>query len=88
LLEALNIGSYKLDGGSLPQIFVRIKDPYKIRALSQSYNYRNDILSDVEKRYKRGIAIMEEFFGSNFKNEERWNFIEDYFQGEAVVKLE
>ncbi len=85
LLEAFDLGSYEIAGGQLPQIFIRINDPYKIRTLIQSSDYRNEILQDVENRHKRGIKIMEKFFGSIMNNEERWNFIEDYFLGEEVV---
>ena len=85
LIEALKLGNYEMSGGQLPQIFIRINDPFKLKTLIQSENYSNEILQDVESRYKRGVKIMDKFFSTPFLNNERWDFIENYFLGQDVI---
>ena len=85
ILEAFSLGSYELSGGKLPQIFIRISDPFRINLILQRGKYRNDILRNIEERHSRGIRIMEQFFGSKMTDEERWNYIENYFLGEKLV---
>jgi len=85
LLEAFKLGNYELIGGQLPQIFIRINDPFKLKMLTQNDSYSNEILKDVDNRYKRGVKIMEKFFTDRMENTERWNFIESYFMGDSVI---
>lgn len=81
LIESLNLGNYELLGGQLPQIYIRINDAYKLKTVVEDQNYKNLILQDVENRQKRSVKLMEKFFISEMNNNERWNFIEDYFLG-------
>ena len=85
ILEAFSLGSYELSGGRLPQIFIRISDPFRINLILKNGKYKNDILRNIEERHSRGIKIMEQFFGSKMSNEERWNYIENYFLGEKIL---
>ncbi len=85
LIEAFKLGNYELIGGQLPQIFIRINDPFKLKILIQKDSYSNEILQDVDNRHKRGIKIMEKFFTDEISNKKRWDFIEKYFMGESVI---
>jgi len=80
LIEILSLGSYSLSGGEQPKIFVRINDPFRLSSEAFS-NYENAILDDIRTRHERGVDLMREFFGENLSNEERWDFIQDYFLG-------
>lgn len=81
LLESFQIGNYELSGGKFPQIFLRINDPFKVVSLSKDYNYSNIILKDIDNRQKLSISIMERFFTDENSNDDKWNFIENYFLG-------
>lgn len=81
LLESFQIGNYELSGGKYPQIFLRINDPFKVVSLSKDYNYSNVILKDIDNRQKLSISIMERFFTDENTNDDKWNFIENYFLG-------
>lgn len=84
VIETFDLGTYEVTGGEIPAIFLRINDPLKLERLVKK-GYTNDILSGIESRQKKSVEIMEYFFTNNLSNEERWNFIEDYFLGKDVV---
>ncbi len=85
LLETFELATYEVTGVESPQLFVRINDPQKLNALSNS-EYRNRIVSETERRHKASMDIMSYFFQTEMKDEERWNYIEDYFLGREVAK--
>lgn len=87
LLESFQIGNYELSGGKFPQIFLRINDPFKVVSLSKDYNYSNIILKDIDNRQKLSISIMERFFTDENSNDDKWNFIENYFLGKNELML-
>ncbi|MEZ0535776.1 helicase-related protein [Caldicellulosiruptoraceae bacterium PP1] len=78
LLEIFNLASYEIIGGKNTEIFIRINDPNKLARLIRQ-NYSNSILTDINKRRENSQAILREFLLKEMTNEERWNFIEDYF---------
>lgn len=86
ILETFNIGTYEMSGGEVPAIFIRINDPVKINWLARN-DYENEILKGVEGRQKISVKIMEHFFTTNMDNNQRWEFIEDFFLGKQVDDL-
>jgi hypothetical protein len=84
LLESFMLGNYEIIGGQLPQIFIRVNDPYRINLLAKYKEHTNLILQDIDKRQKNSVATMEKFFTSKLSDNERWNFIEDYFLGKEI----
>lgn len=88
ILESFHIGSYEFVGGTQPQIFVRINDPYKLGRLSNDIGYNNEILKDIDNRHSVAMEIMESFFTSTMKSKDRWNLIEEYFLGVDVSEFE
>ncbi|MBX3009773.1 MAG: ATP-dependent DNA helicase RecQ [Melioribacteraceae bacterium] len=80
LLEIFDLATYELSGGDLPQLFVRINDPLKIKTLSERA-YQNNVVTDVERRHSRSVEIMTYFFQAEITDELRWQFIENYFLG-------
>jgi len=87
LLESFLLGNYELSGGKLPQIFIRIGDPFKIQTLAKDNSYSNQILQDIDNRHKISMEIMESFFTSNMTDSERWDFIESYFLGRDILGI-
>lgn len=83
LLESFNLGNYEIIGGESPQLFIRINDPYKLKQLVMKNKYTNEILQNIENRYKNSVETMNHFFSSNMEDNERWDYVEKYFLGKA-----
>lgn len=86
-LESFKIGSYEFSGGMLPRIFIRINDPHKVRLISNDQNYKNIILQDINNRQVSSMNIMEYFFTKDLDDNDRWNFIEEFFLGKGESDL-
>lgn len=83
-LEMLELGTFEIKGGENPLIFIRINDPYRIEKDSNNNNYSNTLLSRTLERHHLSNQIFDHFFLRSFDNEERWDFIEDFFLGSDV----
>jgi ATP-dependent DNA helicase RecQ len=81
-MQLFDLATYELSGGKNPAIFIRLNDPLKLRRLVESGDkYRNNILTDIERRHRRAIDIMNSFMGNEYDNSTRWEIIENYFLG-------
>lgn len=78
LIELLSLWTYEMEWWEYPQIFIRINDPYKLNKIIESWIYSNSLVSDIERRYKRSNQLIDKFF-TQMENDERWEFIENYF---------
>lgn len=85
LLQLFDIASYELDGGRNPQIFVRINDPLKLQSLARKVNYKNNILTDINRRHDNAITLLNKFMLTTIPSEERWHIIEQYFLGKDEI---
>jgi len=83
IMELFGLCTFKLSGGEQPQIFIRINDPLKVERLAKS-RYSNATITEVERKHKMNIGIMEHFFTSKLNDQERWTFIENYFLGKDI----
>ena len=82
-----NIIQYDMYGGQNPEIFIRINDPARIKAIAEkSIIYKNNIVKKAKEKHNRDIEILEKFIQELNTDEERWNYIEDYFLGKDVLK--
>lgn len=79
-LELFGLASYEIIGGKNIEIFLRVNDPAKLRKIVEG-NYRNHILTDIEKKRKRSEKLLASFLRSQLSNQQRWDVIEDYFLG-------
>ena len=86
LLALFELGTFEIKGGENPMIFVRLNDPRRIEKDSTSY-YFNSVLTKTLDRHYLSNRIFDHFFMNTFTNEERWNFIEDYFLGAEIDEL-
>lgn len=87
ILEILDIGSFEMRGGESPMIFVRINSPETVRRDAYSTEYDNLLFDKTQEKHKVSTEIMNHFFTHQYSNEERWNFIEDFFLGENNEEL-
>lgn len=87
MMEVFGLCTYEIVGGEQPQIFIRINDPLKITRLALSRNYTNGVVSMVEQRFGLNVNLMTHFFLHKMADEQRWQFIEDYFLGKTEEEL-
>lgn len=86
-LEILELGVFEIKGGENPMVFIRLNDPDRIKKDSNDPRYVNTLLSKTLDRYDLSNQIFDHFFLRSLSNEERWNFIEEYFLGDDVDGL-
>ena len=65
-------------------VFIRINDPNRIERDSNNSYYTNSLLSKTLERHYLSNQIFDHFFLRSFTNNERWDFIEDFFLGSDV----
>ncbi len=85
-LELFELGTFEIKGGENPMIFIRINDPRRIERDSTSY-YFNSLLQKTLERHYLSNKIFDHFFMNSFTNEDRWDFIEDFFLGADIDEL-
>jgi RecQ family ATP-dependent DNA helicase len=86
-LEMLELGTFEIKGGENPMVFIRINDPLRIERDSKNKSYNNTLLSKTLERHHLSNQIFDHFFLRSFSNDERWDFIEDFFLGSDVDVL-
>lgn len=86
LLSMFNIIQYDMYGGQNPEIFIRINDPFRIKAIAENnIIYKNNIIKKAKEKHNRDCEILKKFITKLNTDEERWNYIEDYFLGKEVL---
>lgn len=86
-LNSLEVADYQRIGGDQPAIFVRINNPYYLNMLIRDRNYENDILNSIYEKYRLSERIFTYFFTTPMTDEQRWDFIEEYFLGANEERL-
>lgn len=86
-LDILELGTFEIKGGENQMVFIRLNDPEKIQRDSSNEKYKNSILLKTLDRHYLSNELFDHFFLRAFSNQERWNFIEDYFLGADVGDL-
>ena len=87
LLELMGCATYETRGGDNPMIFIRINDPQKIYKDINDTKYENMLLRRTYFRHTNSCEIFDHFFMHSFENQERWDFIEDFFLGTSTDEL-
>lgn len=87
IMEVFDLCTYEIVGGEQPQIFIRINDPLKITRLAKSRDYTNGVVAAVEQRFGLNVRMMTHFFINDLSDDERWQFIEQYFLGKSEDEL-
>lgn len=86
-LNSLGVADYQRLGGDQPAIFVRINNPYYLYMLIRNRDYHNDILESIYEKYRFSERIFTYFFTTPMTDEQRWDFIEEYFLGASEERL-
>lgn len=88
LLSMLDCLSFSVEGGGTPCVFVRFNDPDALQELAFSGDYRNLILDTNEQIFQEQMDLFTLFFGTDkLTDEQRWDFVEDYFTGTSLEEL-
>ena len=83
----LNSLSFSVEGGGTPCVEVHIDNPERLQQVVDSNEYRSLILDENERIFQEQIELFTLFFGSKMDDDQRWNFVEDYFTGMGVQEL-
>lgn len=86
-LNSLGLATYRREGGEEPMIFVRINNPSYLNYLVRRKDYENAILNNIYEMHSYSERIFTYFFTTPMTDEERWDFIEDYFLGSPENQL-
>lgn len=81
LIEILELADVKMSSGQNPEFFIRVNNPGAIERIINSRSYMSRTVRMVGERHKESAKLMEYFFTQLKDDEERWNFIEEYFLG-------
>ena len=65
-----------------------MNDPDRIERDALNPGYKNHLLQKTLQKFEASNLIFDYFFCRQFSNEERWNFIEDFFLGSDNDDLE
>ena len=87
-IELLELGTYEIKGGENPVVFIRLNDPDRIERDATNIGYKNQLLQKTLQKFEVSNLIFNYFFCRQFSNDERWNFIEDFFLGADNDDLE
>ena len=87
LLSMLNVVDFTVEGG-VPSVGVRVRDAEILKKEAASEGYQNRVLENNEKIFQEQIELFRLFFGNTkLSDEQRWEFIEDYFTGMRLEGL-
>ena len=87
LLSMLNVVDFTVEGG-VPSVGVRVRDAEILKKEATSGSYQNRVLENNEKIFQEQIELFRLFFGNTkLSDEQRWEFIEDYFTGMSLEGL-
>lgn len=88
LLSMLDCLSFSVEGGGTPCVHVRFNDPGLLQQLADSNEYHNLILDTNERIFEEQIDLFSSFFGTDIlTDDQRWDFVEEYFTGTSVKEL-
>lgn len=87
MIELLGLGHFEITGGEIPMISVSLNEPETVRRDAESESYRNSIVSDMSDRHHTNCRLMDYFFLNAMSDDDRWNFIEDFFLGVPEEQL-
>lgn len=89
LLSVFDYITYEVLGGEEPEIFIRLNDPEKIRRIvTNEISYSNSYVTKARQKHDRDVKILSKFFYDLKDNEERWDYIEQYFLGADLLNVE
>lgn len=86
LLSIFGYITYEIQGGEEPEIFIRLNDPNKIKQIvNGTLKYSNNYVTKAKVKHERDVLVLRKFFTKFNNDEDRWNYIEQYFLGYDVL---
>lgn len=86
LMSIFDYITYEIAGGEEPEIFIRLNDPELIRKIIYGTEfYSNYYVTKAQQKHDRDVRILNTFFNVLSTDQQRWNFIEEYFLGYDVL---
>lgn len=86
LLEMLGLAEYSIVSGERPEFFLRVNNIQAIKNIIYNDDYKSPMVQTIAIRHSEGVQIMKHFFENLESDTERWDFIEDYFNGRISLE--
>ena len=86
ILELLDLTSYTFERGNSLEFFVRVNSEYLIQKVLDDHSYKSRTLATIQTLHYDSVRYMSYFFTKLDNDNERWQFIEDYFLGQIENK--
>lgn len=86
MMELLDLITYIFESGNKPEFFVRVNSENTILKVINNENYQSKTLATIGNLHYDSVRYMKYFFERLRSDEDRWNFIEDYFLGKVEEK--
>lgn len=86
IAELFELVNYSYQSGDKPEYFVRVNSEYPIKRILENINYHSETLKLVYKMHCDSVRLMKYFFENLKSNEERWDFVEEYFLGVNLIE--
>lgn len=86
ILELLDLASYTFERGNSLEFFVRVNSEETIQKVLNNHSYKSRTLTTIQKLHYDSVRYMTYFFTQLRTDDERWQFIEDYFLGQVENK--
>ena len=86
ILELLDLTSYTFERGNSLEFFVRVNSEETIKKVLDNHSYKSRTLTTIQKLHYDSVRYMTYFFTQLKNDDERWQFIEDYFLGKIESK--
>lgn len=83
IMELFDVSSYSFDRDNSVEFFVRVNSDTAIKKVLDSKEYRSKTLETIARLHYDSVRYMGYFFTVLKTDEERWNFIENYFLGKV-----
>lgn len=81
IMELFDLVTYTFTAGNKPEYFVRVNSESALQRIVNTPNYHSETLRNISEMHYDSIKYMTYFFRKIDNDEERWQFIEDYFLG-------
>ena len=88
ILELLDLTSYTFERGNSLEFFVRVNSEETIQKVLDNHSYKSRTLTTIQKLHYDSVRYMTYFFTQLKNDDERWQFIEDYFLGQIESKYD
>ena len=88
ILEVINCLTFEIIGGANSQIYIYINQIQALQnIINEPYRYHNRLLDVVSERHLISVKMLTYLYEGDFKNDEMWDLIENYFLGVIPEKV-